>query len=252
MGILAHIINILGYSKHAAFRGFDENRESSRLTMRWELHYTSFTLQDDECFCAVERELGQSVYGRLFTVRLSLISGLDIRLQICHEKFIGIALPDSRFSKRVAEIYASVCRHAMRQAGLEEEAAKPFIAFLRNKKTGSIAPEVLTADTPENDGAIYNSLLTAILTNNETDFDMEIAVHELRTQTRVSRERIKNHMKSLGLKVLKGKKADVHLRTSKRGAVIDVEKLAAEYPEAYKACLRNRESREFLQIKVHA
>lgn len=252
--VLTHIVRLLGFDGRVAFRRFNEEFEALRHQNRWRLYKDSYlsVVEGYKSYPQLCDYLGEKPGDELYIITLSLVDKLKLELPVCNEKFIGLPLPGCSCSERVAEIYAAVCRHALRKAGFEAEARKQFFALLRDLKTGHVEARPIAAETAENDADIYNSLMTAILTNNETDFDIEIAAHELRSQTRTSRERIKRHMKSLGLKTLKGKKADMHLRASKKTTSVDIEKLAREYPEAYNACVRMRNSREYLQIKLHA
>lgn len=187
--------------------------------------------------------------------KIDLVDGMYIPVNFIMDDTMVLVLPRCAAAAEIARVWAWIARAAMQRAG-DGRASSRFMYILVNptKITDgqTVVGEVSFDGVSEADiEATYEAFLTSCVTNDETDFDIEIELQGLRSRSAASRERIKSRMKRMGVSVLRGSKASVYLRKASSKCTVDLRRLSDEYPEAYKACVSGGKKYEFLTIKLN-
>ncbi len=93
--------------------------------------------------------------------------------------------------------------------------------------------------------------ITAELTNNGADLDLEAHLAHLRNLSESNRRRLLREMQALGVSELHGCGASIYLRCRSSSSRVDLARLQAEFPQAYAACVDVRQPRPYIIIKQH-
>lgn len=186
---------------------------------------------------------------------IDLVDGMYIPVNFIMDDAMVLVLPRCAAAAEIARVWACIARAALQRAG-DGRASGRFMYILVNP--AKITPAQTVVAEVGFDGiseadieATYEAFLTSCVTNDETDFDIEIELQGLRSRSAASRERIKSRMKRMGVSVLRGSKASVYLRKASSKCTVDLRRLSDEYPEAYKACVSGGKKYEFITIKLN-
>lgn len=250
--ILQRVLLLLGLDKAKAFRNLDTANMAKFIALKYQLACSRGDTEKSPLHCAAA-VAGVSIGGEeLKTMKIPVVEGMAVCLDLVASTMVALILPATQSSGRVAAVFTSLCRHAMRVNGFDGMAALPFVLVEYNNRLTKFRYSVVRDCDAAQDESIYNAFLTALLTNEELDFDLEIEIASLRDRSRSNRQRLKAKMQSLGLKVLRGKKADVYLRRRGRKLSINIDLLAEKYPEAFAECCAERCGDEYITVKLHA
>lgn len=160
-----------------------------------------------------------------------------------------IVLPRSQWSERIARTIASVAisvidvRHALATASKHwtlveyDEKVKKF-------RVSEVIPDI------EESVNLRNRIVSQLLSNNEADFDIEIELIELQKKSRANRQRILHHMEQMSIPELQGSRATVYFRQGKRKRIVNIDKLATDFPQAYAACVEEKPGSPYLVVKA--
>lgn len=191
-------------------------------------------------------------------LRIPLVDGMYLSVNFVIGNTNILVLPKTKGADNIARIWAYIVSYALSQTGdghsCGSDAKFAYILVNPSKITpeqttiGAIDMEIADADTLR---STYDAFVTAALTDDETDFDLEIELQGIRNKSNVARERIKRRMQRLGITTLKGKKASIFLRKTPQKCTVNLKKLEAEFPQAYKACVENAKRYEFITIKFN-
>ena len=208
--------------------------------------------QADSPLIKAAKLCGASTDFRLLGTKTPL-AYLDFTLSVpfITEGFAAFVLPRSSQSRRVATILGALARRVFRENGLFFDQASIPLVLIEYCPKGKYTYQLIADNGDDENQSLFDSFATAVCTNNEADFEIELEALRMRAASRGNREKIKERMKALGLKVLRGRKADVYLRRRSRKVSIDVAKLIEKYPEVYADCTRVRRGGEYITVKIH-
>ncbi len=195
--------------------------------------------------------------GHLETIdqRIILCDGMYINVNFVYDNLNVIVLPRTSDAANVGKLWAVIVRKAMQKIGLKN-ADLPFVLVLVNprhfdeKHTLAVAEPGRDYDD-ESAESLYKAFVTAAVTDDETDFDIEIEMHGIRLKASAARQRIKKRMKALGVKSLRGTKATVYLRSRGRKVRVDLKRLEMQYPAVYKDVVSVGDAREYITFKLN-
>lgn len=188
-------------------------------------------------------------------LNITLVDGMYLSINFVVADTNILVLPRTKGADNIAKIWAYIVSY--KTSDKHRADVKPRYAYIL-VNPGKITQEetrvgVVTLDNVDKDDIknTYDAFVTAALTDDETDFDIEIELQGVRTRSNMARERIKKRMHKMGLKVLKGKRASIYLRQTPKKCTVDLKRLQSEFPAAYAACVENGKRYEFITIKVH-
>lgn len=190
------------------------------------------------------------------TLRMYVVDGVFARVEeIRDDGPLIVLLPKSAQAMYLARIFAIIIRQMFVEYDRPELAEKPFVAVLVtpgkiDAQHTRILPVDISDVEPESLASTYGAFKTAIATNDESDFDLEIELQGMRTRTHAARERIKRRMQQMGVHVLKGSKASVFLRKSPKKVRVNIKLLRNKFPDAYRECVTNGKASEYITIKL--
>ena len=178
------------------------------------------------------------------TLRMFVVDGVFARVEeIRDDGPLILLLPKSAQAMYLARIFAIIIRQMFVEYDQIDLVEKPFVAVL-------VTPGDISDIEPESLASTYEAFRTAIATNDESDFDLEIELQGMRTRTHAARERIKRRMQQMGVHVLKGSKASVFLRKSPKKVRVNIKLLRNKFPDAYRECVTNGKASEYITIKL--
>lgn len=195
--------------------------------------------------------------GRLVAVdrRITVCDGMYININFVYDNLNIIILPRTAGAENVGRLWAVIARKAMESRGLHADAARPFVLLLVNTRHIDRAHTVIIPapgegydDTSADN--LYKAFIAAAVTDDETDFDLEIEMHGIRLKSSAARQRIKKRMKDLGVRSLCGSKATVYLRSRGKNTV-DIKKLMDKYPDVYRDVLVSAGTCEYITFRLN-
>lgn len=188
-------------------------------------------------------------------LHINLVEGMFLAVNFVVGTTNVLVLPRTKGADNIARIWAYIVSH--KTADQSGDGKKPRFAYIL-VNPAKITPDETRIGTVDLDGidpadirSTYDAFVTAALTDDETDFDIEVELQGVRTRSNVARERIKRRMQKMGIRVLKGKRASIFLRQTPLKCTVDLKRLQAEFPDAYAACVENGKRYEFISVKLH-
>lgn len=198
---------------------------------------------------------GEEAGGILKDVHINLVDGMYISVNFIIAGYNVIVLPRTSAARNIARIWAYIVRHALSIAGNDYTFNKFTYILVNPSKITPEETQIGEIDLSEVDEetlkSTYEAFIAAALTDDETDFDIEIELQGIKTRSMAARQRIKRRMQKMGLKVLRGTKASIYLRNGSSRCTVDLKKLESEFPDAYKKCVKGAKHYEFLTIKLN-
>lgn len=250
--VIEKILSLTGCEKNRKFEAMNTGFATKIIALKYQLACNRGDRQASPLHQAAQKAGIDTESATLHRLTLPIVDDAAISLDIVCGNLVAVLLPLSAASAAVASVYASLCRHAMRRDGHIDPDDKTFVLIEYNPKMTKYRYSTIAANGAAQDESLYNAFVTAMLTNEELDFDLEVEMASLRDRSRCNRQRIKAKMKSLGLKVLRGRKADVYLRHGGRKVSVDIDLLARQFPEAYRCCCTEAHGYEYISLKLHA
>lgn len=248
--VLPSVLQLLGLEKLKPFAKFDFSGAAESLHLKFILANDCGDRSRSPLHRAAEIA-GVSDFKVDEVMAKRTFENCTISLHILTDKFVVLIMPVSSSSRRVAAVYSALCRRALDATCEGSKAELPFVLIETDARMKRFRYSLLEETAAEDNEILFNSFATAVCTNNEADFDLELEIFRMRSLSKINRERIKLRMKNLGVRMLRGKKADVYLRRRTMKTSVDVTLLSTKYPEAYAECCRELPAKDYLTVKLH-
>lgn len=188
--------------------------------------------------------------------RVNLVDGMYLTINFIVGTTNVLILPNTKGAKHIARLWAYIVSCCLKKSDspLQFNRYAYVLVDPRNIDKEHTRIDTISFDDVDNDviESTYSAFVTAALTDDETDFDIEIELQGVRSRSNAARERIKRRMQKLGVRVLKGKKASIYLRSTPKKCTVDLKRLSIEFPEAYSACVTEEAKKyEYLTFKLN-
>ena len=186
--------------------------------------------------------------------RISLADGMYLDINFIVGRTNILVLPKCAGASTIARCWAMIVKHWLVSCKQPFEYNYAYILVnpkkidYANTTVEAIDLSYVDADTLK---STFDAFVTAAVTDDETDFDIEMELQGARDRSNRCRERIKHRMRSMGLNVLNGKKASIFLKTRPKQKKVDLAKLHTLFPDAYNACVSDEKRKyEYLTFKM--
>lgn len=247
--LLPRIIAMLGLEGAKGWRTWRIDHAMQRLTVLYTLAEASGDRRPSPLHQALAILYPDAeAKPKIHPVSVDIAQGYCLTAWLTADSHIIIAMPISNATANVADIYGNILASSLRE--IHVEASRIICIRLGDKLRKWSIDDVPMTDS-ESASNLRNAVITSILTNDETDFDIEIELSALRTRSTANRRRLQQRMERLGVSELRGKKATVFLRHKAGGVRIDLKRLETDWPQAYASCVTRSEKVSYLSVKLN-
>ena len=205
---------------------------------------------------AADLPIGQKYRGTVLTdVRHGLVDGMFLSVNFVINSTNILVLPRTKGADEIARLWAYIVHYAKTKDAAPDPAERYAYVLVNPTRIEPDQTRIAAIDISTDDADIckstYEAFVTAAVTDDETDFDIERELQGVRSRSNASRERIKRRMHKMGLRMLKGTKASIYLRRTTKKCTVDLKKLETAYPAAYRDCVTGGKQYEYITIRLH-
>lgn len=200
--------------------------------------------------------IGQKYDGPVLTdVRRGLVDGMFLSVNFVINNTNILVMPRTKGADEIARLWAYIIHYAKTRDNDTEGAERYAYVLVNPAKIEPDQTRIATIDISEDSADVYRStyeaFVTAALTDDETDFDIERELQGVRSRSNAARQRLKSRMRKMGLRMLRGTRASIYLRRTAKKCTVDLRKLETAYPQAYRDCVTSGKQYEYITIRLH-